>query len=225
MRAFIEVKRGASICGVARLAERVPRFNANPWHHFMSVALARFAQGRLGCRAIGPMKGTLLWLEAPVLLRTTGDLCVSKRTRISTGLQIRAATQWEYCGDNVSSLVADPEVRGRAETTLGDTERDWLCAFCYRHVANENDRFPFNGKDEFTCVNPEGMKFEIITFSQTHGCREMGKPTLADTWIPGYGWSFCHCDGCGQQLGWYYAGLLRFVGLDKARIVRALVNN
>jgi hypothetical protein len=92
-------------------------------------------------------------------------------------------------------------------------------------VANEKDRFTLNGKDEFSFVNPQGMRFEIITFGRVRGCRESGEPTLADTWFPGYAWSFCHCDGCGQQLGWCYAGLLRFTGLDKARVVRAFVNN
>jgi len=74
--------------------------------------------------------------------------------------------------------------------------------------------------------SPEGIKFAIITFSRTLGCREVGTPTLENTWFAGHAWSFCQCDRCGQQLGWYYAGPHQFAGLIKGRIVRALhVNN
>jgi len=122
--------------------------------------------------------------------------------------------------------LAEPETRSRTETTLGDTAGDWLCAWCHNRVANNKDRFPYNGKDEFTFANPEGIRFEIITFARTLGCREMGTPTLEHTWFAGYAWSFCQCDRCGQQLGWYYTGKIQFAGLIKGRIVRALhVNN
>jgi len=122
--------------------------------------------------------------------------------------------------------VAEPETTPRPETTQGDTAGDWLCAWCHNRVANEKDRFPYNGKDEFTFANPEGIKFAIITFSRTLGCRETGTPTLEHTWFAGHAWSFCQCDRCGQQLGWHYAGQHHFAGLIKGRIVRALhVNN
>lgn len=125
----------------------------------------------------------------------------------------------------VVPALIEPELASRPETTIGGTETDWLCAFCHQRVASERDRFPFNGNDEFTFTNPQGLRFEIITFERTLACHESGAPTKADTWFPGYAWSFCHCDACGQQLGWYYTGLLRFAGLDKARIIRAFVNN
>lgn len=119
-------------------------------------------------------------------------------------------------------LVAEPEPVPDTATTPGDTAGDWLCAWCHNRVANEKDRFPYNGQDEFTFANPEGIRFAIITFSRTLGCRELGLPTLDHTWFPGHAWSVCQCDGCRQQLGWYYAGPHRFAGLIKARIVRAL---
>ena len=122
----------------------------------------------------------------------------------------------------VTLTAAEPGTAQRPETAAGDPEGDWLCAWCHNRVANEKDRFPYNGKDEFTFSNPQGMRFAIITFSQTLGCREAGKPTLEHTWFPGHAWSYCQCDRCGQHLGWYYAGQHEFVGLIKARIVRAL---
>lgn len=118
--------------------------------------------------------------------------------------------------------VAEPLVQGRTETSAGDAAGDWLCAWCLNRVANERDRFQFEGQDEFNFANPEGIRFEIITFVQTLGCRETGVPTLAFTWFAGHAWSYCHCSDCGQHLGWYYMGEHSFAGLIKARMVRAL---
>ena len=122
----------------------------------------------------------------------------------------------------VTLPAAEPGTAQRPETAAGDPEGDWLCAWCHNRVANERDRFPYNGKDEFTFANPEGIRFAIITFSQTLGCREMGTPTLEHTWFPGHAWSCCQCDRCGQHLGLDHAGQHEFAGLIKARIVRAL---
>ncbi len=122
----------------------------------------------------------------------------------------------------VTPPVAEPEIAQRSASTSGDTAGDWLCAWCHNRVANEKDRFPYNGKDEFTFANPEGIRFAIITFSRTLGCQEIGAATLENTWFAGHAWSFCQCDRCGQQLGWFYAGLHQFAGLIKDRLVRSL---
>jgi hypothetical protein len=114
------------------------------------------------------------------------------------------------------------ELAPRTATSTGDTEGDWLCSECLNRVANERDRFSYEGKDEFAFTNPEGAGFVILTFAQTLGCRDSGVPTLAHTWFPGHAWSYCQCDRCGQHLGWYYAGPQEFAGLIKSRIVRAL---
>ncbi len=118
--------------------------------------------------------------------------------------------------------VAQPEVGTRTLPSAGDPARDWLCAFCLNCVANERDRFSFQGKDDFSFSNPEGLRFHIITFSDTRGCRQTGVPTLEYTWFPGHAWSYCQCARCGQHLGWYYTGQHQFVGLITDRIVRAL---
>jgi hypothetical protein len=118
-------------------------------------------------------------------------------------------------------VVAEPGAELHTTTNLGDTENDWLCAWCHNRVASEKDRFAHNGKNEFTFSNPEGIPFAIITFSRTLGCREAGAPTLEHTWFPGHAWSYCQCDSCGQHLGWYYTGQHQFGGLIIARIVRA----
>jgi hypothetical protein len=118
--------------------------------------------------------------------------------------------------------IVEPEAQPETATSHDDTGNDWLCAWCHNRVANEKDRFTYNGKDEFTFSNPQGVRFAIITFSQTLGCRETGSPTLEHTWFPGYAWSFCQCDQCGQHLGWYYTSKIGFAGLIIARIVRAV---
>ncbi len=126
----------------------------------------------------------------------------------------------------VSVGVPETDLATRAEASVGDTEGDWLCVWCRHRVANERDRFSFEGKDEFTFTNPEGIRFQIITFAQTRGCRQAGVPTLEHTWFAGHAWSYCLCTQCGQHLGWYYAGPQEFVGLIKPRIIRAVwVNN
>ena len=118
--------------------------------------------------------------------------------------------------------VIGPVSETRGQTATRQAAGDWLCAFCLTPVANEKDRFLYDGKDEFTFVNPQGIRFAIITFSETLDCRQAGVPTLDHTWFAGHAWSFCHCGGCGQHLGWFYSGHHEFAGLIKARIVRAL---
>ena len=122
----------------------------------------------------------------------------------------------------MSPGIAEPAVESRTEVSTGNAEGDWLCAWCLNRVANERDRFSYNGQDEFNFSNPDGIRFEIITFSQTLGCRRTGVPSLDHTWFPGHAWSYCQCDRCGQHLGWYYTGQHEFAGLIKDRIVRAL---
>lgn len=122
----------------------------------------------------------------------------------------------------VVPVVLEPARVYRAADAKQDNEAQWWCASCYDPVANDRHRFLINGADEFSFSNPAGMRFEIITFEQTLGCRQCGAPTLADTWFPGCAWCYCLCAGCGQHLGWYYSGVREFAGLIRSRLVRAL---
>ena len=132
---------------------------------------------------------------------------------------------WNASGDAqpITPVVAEPELNVRTATAVGDTKGDWLCAWCLNRVANERDRFQYNGQDEFTFTNPERIRFEINTFSETCGCRQTGLPTLEHTWFPGHAWSYCQCGECGRHLGWYFTGKQDFAGLIKNRLVRALL--
>jgi hypothetical protein len=121
---------------------------------------------------------------------------------------------------SAGAVLVQPETRTVPEVQAAEGE--WLCAWCHSRVAHDRDRFSFDGKDEFIFSNPEKIKFEIILFSEICGCRQAGAPALEHTWFPGYAWSYCLCIECGQHLGWYYTGVNDFVGLIKARIVRAV---
>jgi len=119
--------------------------------------------------------------------------------------------------------VAEPDVQTRTQPSQGDPANDWLCAWCLNRVASEKDRFFHEGTSEFSFKNPEGIRFNIFTFSRTFGCRQTGVPTLEHTWFPGHAWSYCLCDRCHTHLGWYYSGPSEFAGLIRDRIVRAAV--
>ena len=119
--------------------------------------------------------------------------------------------------------IVEPEVQSRTHPSAGDPANDWLCAWCRNRVASEKDRFLCEGKSEFSFKNPEGIRFHIVTFSRTLGCREVGVPTLEHTWFPEHAWSYCVCDHCHMHLGWYYAGASRFAGLIRSRLVKALL--
>lgn len=119
--------------------------------------------------------------------------------------------------------IAKPEVHTRPRPGEGDPANDWLCVACLNRVASEKDRHVHEGRSEFTFRNPEGIRFGLLTFSRTLGCREFGPPTLEHTWFPAHAWSYCVCERCQGHLGWYYAGPTRFAGLIVGRIVRAHV--
>ena len=65
--------------------------------------------------------------------------------------------------------VAEPAIESRVRPSTASAVGDWLCAWCLNKVANECDRFLYNGQDEFSFTNPDGIRFEIITFSQALG--------------------------------------------------------
>ena len=116
--------------------------------------------------------------------------------------------------------ISEPALDTRTAVAIGDAEGDWLCAWCLNRVANERDRFKYDGKDQFSFCNPDGVRFHIMTFSVIKGCRQAGAPTLEYTWFSGHAWSFCLCEGCGQHLGWYYAGEHHFAGLITDRLIK-----
>lgn len=125
-------------------------------------------------------------------------------------------------GPGENQLVIIPSDRAGSRRARAAAENDWLCAFCHHRLAGERDRLQLGGQSELAFTNPAGVPFLIITFSRVRGCRNEGDPTFADTWFPGYAWTYGVCGQCDRHLGWYYRGASEFVGLIQNRIVRAL---
>ena len=80
--------------------------------------------------------------------------------------------------------IAEPEIQTRTRPSQGDPVHDWLCAWCLNRVASEKGRFSHEGKSEFSFQNPEDIRFHIVTFSRTIGCRQAGVPTLEHNVVP-----------------------------------------
>jgi hypothetical protein len=116
--------------------------------------------------------------------------------------------------------IAAPEIQTRTRLDFGNAG-DWLCFWCLNRVASESDRLSRDGQSEFSFTNPQNIRFHIITFTQTIGCRQAGVPTLEHTWFPGHAWSYCLCERCRTHLGWFYSGPTTFAALIRDRIVRA----
>src|SRR5262245_50120916 len=121
----------------------------------------------------------------------------------------------------IEEAVVAPELTTRTRTLETHSEADWLCSWCLNRVACEKDGFSFGGNSNFAFMNPGGITFQIITFSEAIWCRDEGVPSLEHTWFSGYAWSYCHCEQCRMHLGWFYSGSGTFVGLIRDRIVRA----
>ena len=68
--------------------------------------------------------------------------------------------------------LAEPAVGSRAETSVGGAEGDWLCAWCLNRVANEQDRFPYNGRDPTMAgTNSSSQTLQEFAFILSHFCR------------------------------------------------------
>ena len=93
----------------------------------------------------------------------------------STGCLVNWRFSTEPSIGEVTLEIGQVETAGRAALAASHAASDWLCAWCLNHVAREKDRFCYEGRDEFIFSNPDGIRFEIITFSQTIGCRESGE--------------------------------------------------
>ena len=60
------------------------------------------------------------------------------------GAPVCGTASLEADTDLVVPTIAEPEAQPDTATATGDTENDWLCAWCHHRVANDKDRFPYN---------------------------------------------------------------------------------
>jgi len=116
-----------------------------------------------------------------------------------------------------SEVITEVETDHKISTEL--KADDWLCAACNKKITTDKNRFEYKNQSEFQFVNPAGYNFNIITFSDAEGCKEIGEPTLEFTWFAGHSWSYAVCSRCSNHLGWRYRGKYSFYGLIRTRLV------
>ena len=95
------------------------------------------------------------------------------------------------------------------------------CAGCGEVVTRTRWAFSMNGSHEHVFFNPHGVVFRVLCFTEAPGARDEGQPTDDFTWFKGFDWNFALCGGCGEHLGWRYAGDDGpgvFFGLIKGRL-------
>ena len=71
-------------------------------------------------------------------------------------------------------------------------------------------------------ANPDGMLFEILTFSWCQNLRDGSPSVWKDTWFAGYAWTVQYCSGCQIHMGWRYDGSTeptRFYGIVRERLI------
>ena len=92
------------------------------------------------------------------------------------------------------------------EDLSGEEEEKYFCLPCGHLVTLGRWRMQKDGEHEHECLNPAGILFRILTFSEAPGVRALGSPTAEFTWFPGYSWQVSLCGNCREQLGWQFIG-------------------
>ena len=113
---------------------------------------------------------------------------------------------------------------GRQETqdrvgAREDKGRVLVCAGCLHAITTASNRIEVSGSHAHTFSNPHGFVFHIGCFAAAPGCDARSDPSWEFSWFPGYSWQVAVCRGCGEHLGWLFAGgNARFHGLIVDRL-------
>lgn len=96
------------------------------------------------------------------------------------------------------------------------------CAACGEGIARSEQAIEVQGGHRHECINPHGLRFDVVCFRAAPGCRAEGEATPAWTWFRGYAWRLAFCRACGSHLGWRYEAPARdgFFGLILDRLAR-----
>ncbi|MDD9877002.1 MAG: cereblon family protein [Magnetovibrio sp.] len=119
-------------------------------------------------------------------------------------------------------LQVSPDAELETETDER-TDDAIYCARCHGVVTRGRWALSVDGH-EHVFFNPAGVVYRIVCFTEAPGAADIGEPTDEFTWFKGYLWSFALCAGCGEHLGWRYAGdgdPAVFFGLIKNRLSAA----
>ena len=101
------------------------------------------------------------------------------------------------------------------------TRKTVYCGGCKHPITDMDFKIEVNGSCEHKLLNPYGLRFHVMCFSDALGCIEQGDLVNADTWFPSYHWRFAMCGNCDKHLGWYYLddSARSFYGLIGAQLV------
>ena len=81
-----------------------------------------------------------------------------------------------------------------------------VCAGCLHAITTATARIEMAGSHSHTFSNPHGFVFHIACFGTAPGCEAGSDPSTEFSWFPGYSWQIAVCRGCGEHLGWLFAG-------------------
>ena len=96
-----------------------------------------------------------------------------------------------------------------------------LCATCRHPITDDRLRIKVQGSHRHHCVNPAGIAFQVECFGEAPGAIEVGPAESRHSWFPGHRWCYALCTGCGEHLGWHFAGVAEFFGFIREKLRKA----
>jgi len=101
------------------------------------------------------------------------------------------------------------------DSTTTPPEDDALrCAACDHRITDRAYAVERGGAHEHTFVNPGGFVHHIACYAAAPGCIQIGEPSTAFSWFPGWSWQIVLCGRCRAHLGWIFrCGTEQFHGL------------
>ncbi|MBL4613612.1 MAG: hypothetical protein JKY27_01885 [Magnetovibrio sp.] len=106
--------------------------------------------------------------------------------------------------------------------TFDGSEDALVCAQCHTFVTRKAWSVNIGGRAQHFCVNPHGIEFQVLSFSDAPGALANGRATTEATWFAGYAWRLAVCGACDVHLGWRFEGAnspSRFFGLIHEALV------
>ncbi|TGL63403.1 cereblon family protein [Leptospira sarikeiensis] len=88
---------------------------------------------------------------------------------------------------------------------IENKNENWkICLSCGEKITKEEWKTSVDGAYLHNFVNPLGIEFRILTFSQGIGISWQKNSYLEHTWFPGFAWRIGTCASCGNHLGWSF---------------------
>ena len=99
----------------------------------------------------------------------------------------------------------------------------YVCANCHTPVSDASCLLVIQGDSpNHYFANPDGLLFEILTFSWCQNLLDGSPSVWQNTWFDGYSWTVQYCSGCQIHMGWRYDGSAeptRFYGIVRERLI------